>query len=128
VIEKASIDEVFLDLSAMVRELLLERYPYLREVPQSAPHGLNSPLPSPPHITWTARLGHLLSATGLDEAPEDDSVTTWGDVALSIGAELVDDIRTRIREEVGYTTTGGIARNKALAKLVASYRKPNSQV
>jgi DNA polymerase eta len=116
----------------MVRERLLERYPWLRKVPKDASEGLNSPLPPPPVLSWTDIMGHLLPVDGLDSDLDiekgRDSQTTWHDVALSIGAEIVNDIRLSIHKDLGYTTSGGIARNKALAKLIASYKKPNSQV
>jgi len=58
---------------------------------------------------------------------EDDEHTTWHDVALSIAAELMAKIRAEIHTKLGYTTSAGIARNKFLAKLTASYKKPKSQ-
>ncbi|KAK2460925.1 hypothetical protein APHAL10511_007395 [Amanita phalloides] len=57
----------------------------------------------------------------------EDSITTWHDVALSIAAELMQKARQEVLEKLGYSTSAGIARNKFLAKLTASYKKPNSQ-
>jgi DNA polymerase eta len=115
-LERASIDEVFIDLSIMIRERILERYSYLREVPPDAPKGSNSALPPPPQIQWTDDLGHLPEGepdiSGLQNTMEHDPSTTWHDVALSIGAEIVKDIRLGIHRDVGYTTSAGIARNK----------------
>lgn len=73
---------------------------------------------------------------------------SWHDVALSIGAEIMNEIRAQVRDRLGYTTSAGIARNKFLAKvraynyvasslpnnwsvdyqLSASFKKPNHQV
>lgn len=134
-IEKASIDEAFLDLSKPVRERLLERHPYLAKVPDDAPEGADSPLPPPPPIDWS-QLGELvtLTAQGEESEPQDetsnyenDHLTSWHDVALSIGAELIAKLREEIFRQLGYTMSAGIARNKFLAKLCASYKKPNSQ-
>lgn len=134
-IEKASIDEAFLDLTKPVREKLLERYPYLAKFPDDAPEGADSPLPPPPPIDWN-QLGELVPLTAKCEGsePQDESpsyenghVATWHDVALSIGAELVTKLREEIFKQLGYTMSAGIARNKFLAKLCASYKKPNSQ-
>ncbi|CCO30498.1 DNA polymerase eta subunit [Rhizoctonia solani AG-1 IB] len=63
------------------------------------------------------------------EPPEigSDAPLTWHDVALSIAAELMRDIRQATFEKLGYTLSAGIARNKMLAKLSASYRKPMAQ-
>ncbi|KAG6328300.1 hypothetical protein ID866_10789 [Astraeus odoratus] len=125
-IEKASIDEAFIDLTRPVREKLLERYPYLSRVPDDAPDGADSPLPPPPPINWS-QLGVLIpvvtrddDSEAKDEAPnyEDYHKTTWHDVALSIGAELMSRVREEVCKQLGYTTSA----------LSASYKKPNSQV
>ncbi|KAI0346179.1 DNA/RNA polymerase [Trametopsis cervina] len=167
-IEKASIDEAFIDFTRPVRDELMRRYPYLASVPPDAPDGKDSPLPPPPPISWDS-LGTVIpvnpppavQATEVreqddrdDGEPEDaselslehdgedvpmpdtvsdgaieeeDGSTTWHDVALSIAAELMGQIRRDIFTKLGYSTSAGIARNKFLAKLTASYRKPNGQ-
>ncbi|KII89760.1 hypothetical protein PLICRDRAFT_174599 [Plicaturopsis crispa FD-325 SS-3] len=135
-IEKASIDEAFIDFSRPVRAIILERYPHLAHVPPDAPNGLDSPLPPPPPISWDG-LGALVPVNPPDESQgpdkedededEDDNATTWHDVALSIAAELMDKVRKDVYKDLGYTLSAGIARNKFLAKLSASYRKPNTQ-
>ncbi|KAI0648921.1 DNA/RNA polymerase [Trametes meyenii] len=156
-VEKASIDEAFIDFTRPVREELLKRYPYLATVPPDAPGGLDSPLPPPPPISWN-ELGAVVpvhppkdtpappdSAGGTaaeDESKgeaengtrdedggvqEDDALSTWHDVALSIAAEIMLRIREDIRAKLGYTTSAGLARNKFLAKLTASYKKPMNQ-
>ncbi|KAG1781587.1 hypothetical protein EV702DRAFT_1071958 [Suillus placidus] len=130
-VEKASIDEAFIDFTRPVREKLLERYPYLAQVPADAPNGMDSPLPPPPAINWDD-LGTVLLPEGTDSAGEQSNVevdggATWHEVALSIAAELMRKIREDVHSKLGYTTSAGIARNKFLAKLCASYKKPNSQ-
>lgn len=130
-IEKASIDEAFIDFTRPVREKLLEKYPYLAEAPTDAPDGIDSPLPPPPPIKWddlgTALLPERTDDAGEKSNIEVDGSATWHDVALSIAAELMQNIREDIHSKLGYTTSAGIARNKFLAKLCASYKKPNSQ-
>lgn len=130
-----------------MRETILQRYPYLAQVPQDAPDGIDSPLPPPPPISWDG-LGAIVplypkteeniepdskeSTNELDE--ESDESTTWHDIALSIAAEMMDQIRDEVRTKLGYTTSAvgeiqrcgllllirlqGIARNKFLAKVV----------
>jgi DNA polymerase eta len=51
-LEKASIDEAFIDFTHPVREELLKRYPHLATVPSDAPNGKDTPLPPPPHVSW----------------------------------------------------------------------------
>ncbi|KAJ7723474.1 hypothetical protein B0H14DRAFT_3900227 [Mycena olivaceomarginata] len=123
-IEKASIDEAFMDLTRPVRQIILDRYPYLAQVPEDAPLGLDTPLPPPPPVSW--EFGVLVPIDpSVEEEPEVPS--TWHDVALSIGAECMEKVRQQISAKLGYTTSAGIARNKFLAKLCASYRKPMNQ-
>ena len=57
--EKASIDEAFIDFTIPVRDELLKRYPYLAEIPPDAPLGKDTPLPTPPPISWVG-LGTLI--------------------------------------------------------------------
>ncbi|KDQ57336.1 hypothetical protein JAAARDRAFT_178997 [Jaapia argillacea MUCL 33604] len=133
-IEKASIDEAFVDFTRPVREKLMERYPYLSQPPTDAPDGLDTPLPPPPPISWDG-LGTVIPTTPEptddnnehSSTCEDDTLATWHDVALSMAAEMMGKVRVDIHSKLGYTTSAGIGRNKFLAKLTASYRKPNSQ-
>ncbi|EUC64888.1 DNA polymerase eta subunit, partial [Rhizoctonia solani AG-3 Rhs1AP] len=158
--EKASIDEVFIDYTIPVRFLMLERYPQLR-IPDG-PFDLDTPLPVPPaHIDWAGLSTYIIPVTSdspadndatsrpitpslttemalnstddmlvslpiptsPDPSPTDltavgsDAPPTWHDVALSIAAELMRDIRQTTFEKLGYT----------LSALSASYRKPMAQ-
>ncbi|KAJ6468426.1 hypothetical protein C8R45DRAFT_1063925 [Mycena sanguinolenta] len=124
-IEKASIDEAFMDLTKPARQIMLERFPWLAQVPDDAPLGLDTPLPPPPQVVWN-ELGELVP---IDPSVEEEGevASTWHDVALSIAAECMEKVRQQINSALGYTTSAGIARNKFLAKLCASYRKPMNQ-
>lgn len=130
--EKASIDEAFIDFTKPVREILLQRYPYLAQAP---PEGLDTPLPPPPPIVWD-NLGCLIPVNPPPPPPEEklasdgnenssarspqkqfahkereveveepESPITWHDVALSIGAELMGTAREAVRLQLGYTTS-----------------------
>ena len=72
-----------------------------------------------------SKLGNTLQED--DDAIEDDIETTWTDVALALGAELMARVRKNVVDKLGYTTSAGIASNKTLAKLCSSWRKPNAQ-
>ncbi|KAF9561965.1 DNA/RNA polymerase [Agrocybe pediades] len=135
-VEKASIDEAFIDFTKPVREILLQKYPYLAQVPSSAPDGLDTPLPPPPPINWDG-FGNIIPVDSpkepeetTDEATDtkpDDPPHTWHDVALSIAAGLMKKAKEEVKNRLGYTTSAGIARNKFLAKLSASYKKYDTQ-
>lgn len=118
-VEKASIDEVFLDLSAQVHAVLLERFPELAQ--PASDHSELLPAPSVAALNWTT--DHLVPLSEEEEVQDPD----WDDVALSIGAEIARDVRAAIRGRLGYTCSAGIAHNKLLSKLGSGYKKPNQQ-
>jgi DNA polymerase eta len=121
-VEKASIDEVFMDLSAQVHTILLERYPELRGPPPY--EDLTERLPKVPTtvLDWAA---DALVETGEEDGEDRDP--DWDDVCTVIASEIVRDVRQSIKDTLGYTCSGGVARNKMLAKLGSGYKKPNQQ-
>jgi DNA polymerase eta len=121
-VEKASVDEVFLDLSSQVHSILLERYP---ELALPAPYDdVNENLPRPPTsaLDWQA---DALVDLNTDETEEDGP--DWDDIAMLIGSEIVRGVRAAVREKLKYTCSAGICHNKMLAKLGSAHRKPNQQ-
>ncbi|EXJ62949.1 DNA polymerase eta subunit [Cladophialophora yegresii CBS 114405] len=120
-VEKASIDEVFLDLSAQIHQILLERYPELRYAPYDDP---TENLPPPPSTALDWEVDALVD---LDSTETEDDDPDWDDVVMNIGSEIVRGVRKTILEKLKYTCSAGIARNKMMAKLGAGYRKPNQQ-
>jgi DNA polymerase eta len=124
-VEKAGIDEVFVDLSAQVHEILMERYPELlkREHPPYNDPTENLPWPEKSTLDWST---DSVVSIGEDEHTEEED-PDWDDVCLNIGAEIVRGVRKVVREKLKYTMSGGIARNKMLAKLGSGYQKPNQQ-
>ncbi|KAI4947242.1 hypothetical protein J4E91_006592 [Alternaria rosae] len=121
-VEKASIDEVFMDLSAQVHTILLERYPELRgPAPYDDP---TEPLPKVPTtvLDWAA---DALVETGEEDGEDRDP--DWDDMCMVIASEIIRDVRRHIKDTLGYTCSGGVARNKMLSKLGSGYKKPNQQ-
>jgi DNA polymerase eta len=120
-VEKASIDEVFLDLSAHIHSLLLERFPELSGPPPYDDPSEKLPLPSIAALDWQADA--LIDLDEDQEALDPD----WDDVAILLGSEIVRDIRAKVREKLHYTCSGGIAQNKLVSKLGSGFKKPNRQ-
>ncbi|GAB0133185.1 hypothetical protein EsDP_00001598 [Epichloe bromicola] len=120
-VEKASIDEVFLDLSAHVHTVLLERFPELSNPPPYDDPTEKLPLPSIAALDWKAD-----ALVDLDEEQESQD-PDWDDVAILVGSEIVRSVRAKVREELGYTCSAGIASNKMISKLGSGFKKPNSQ-
>ncbi|EED17546.1 sister chromatid cohesion protein (Eso1), putative [Talaromyces stipitatus ATCC 10500] len=122
-VEKASIDEVFIDLSSLVYAILYQRYPELRK-----PHSTSDKttrLPSPPTtaLEWSSEDGLV----DLDEQETEEDDPDWDDVAMLIGAEIIRSIRSAIWDKLSYTCSAGIARNKMMSKLGSAQNKPNKQ-
>ncbi|KAI9882060.1 MAG: hypothetical protein M1823_006203 [Watsoniomyces obsoletus] len=121
-VEKASIDEVFLDLSAQIHSILLERYPELK-----APAPYDDPAENLPRPPTTALDWDTDAVVDLDETETEDDDPDWDDIAMLIGSEIVRGVRAAIREQLRYTCSAGIAQNKMLAKLGSAHKKPNQQ-
>lgn len=120
-VEKASVDEVFLDLSAHVHSILMERFPELSAPPPYDDPTENLPLPSLVALDWKADA--LVDLSEDQEALDPD----WDDVAMLVGSEIVRDVRAAVREKLQFTCSAGIASNKLLSKLGSAYKKPNAQ-
>lgn len=121
-VEKASIDEVFVDLSAQVHSILLERYPELQGPPPYDDPTERLPAPPVTALDWNAD-----ALIDLDQGQTETDDPDWDDVAMLIGSEVVRKIRAAVRDELKYTCSAGIARNKMLAKLGSGHKKPNNQ-
>ncbi|KAK6532764.1 DNA-directed DNA polymerase eta rad30 [Arthrobotrys megalospora] len=128
-VEKASVDESFLDLSGLVFEKLLERYEEELGVVGGEivpPYGDTTErlrMPEVAGVEWGE--SHLVDLDDGEEGEEEP--VDWDDIIVGIAAEIVADIRGEVRRRLGYTCSAGIARNKMLAKLGSGYKKPNQQ-
>ena len=121
-VEKASVDEVFLDLSAQTHSILLERYPEI-----SGPAPYDDPTEFLPRPPTTALDWNTDALVDLDASETEDDDPDWDDIAILIGSEIVRSVRAAIRERLKYTCSAGIGRNKMIAKLGSGHKKPNQQ-
>ncbi|KAL4788644.1 hypothetical protein BJX76DRAFT_344768 [Aspergillus varians] len=122
-VEKASVDEVFIDLSPLVFGVLLQRYPELREKPPGDDR--IAPLPCPPTTALEWKTEDCL--VDLDENETEIDNPDWDDIAMLIGAEIIQSVRMAVWNTLSYTCSAGIAKNKMMAKLGSAANKPNKQ-
>ncbi|XP_022885572.1 DNA polymerase eta isoform X3 [Olea europaea var. sylvestris] len=116
--ERASIDEVYLDLTESAETMLAEL----------PPHRLES-------INEEALKSHVLGLDVQDGDNARESVRKWflksdadhRDKLLACGALIVSELRLQVLEETEFTCSAGIAHNKMLAKLASGMNKPAQQ-
>jgi len=111
VIERASVDEAYLDLTSMVNAKM--------ELQKTVT--MNSE-----EIPNTFVIGHETSVNDwLKETFCTSNLKT--DISLAIGASIVEEMRAEIFKQTSFRCSAGIAHNKVLAKLCAGLNKPNKQ-
>src|ERR1700741_719405 len=64
----------------------------------------------------------IIEPLSLDEAYLDVTENLKG---IGLATQIAEDIRTRIRAEIGLTASAGVSYNKFLAKLASDHRKPD---
>ncbi|XP_019182065.1 PREDICTED: DNA polymerase eta isoform X2 [Ipomoea nil] len=112
--ERASIDEVYLDLTEAAEKMLKETPPEKLET-----------------INEEAAKSHVL---GIDK-DENESIKNWlcrndadyRDKLLACGALIVAELRLQVLNGTEFTCSAGIAHNKMLAKLASGMNKPAQQ-
>ncbi|XP_011096848.1 DNA polymerase eta isoform X1 [Sesamum indicum] len=115
--ERASIDEVYLDLTEAAETMLAENPPERLEA-----------------ISEEALKSHVLGLH-LGGASTRDCVRAWfrmsdadhRDKLLACGAIIVAELRHEVLKETEFTCSAGIAHNKMLAKLASGMNKPAQQ-
>ncbi|NWS95529.1 POLH polymerase, partial [Mionectes macconnelli] len=125
-IERASIDEAYLDLSGSARDRLRA----LRGGPVPAallPSTFVQGLPADPGPESGGK--EELRQRGLQDwlASLSFDNPDCPDLQLTMGAVIVEEIRVAVEEATGFRCSAGISHNKTLAKLACGLNKPNRQ-
>ena len=111
-VERASIDEAYLDLSRLVEKRLASGSPVS---PGQLPH------------TWIG---------GDKDSDREETVTNWcqdaldgdgDDLRLAVGAAIIEDVRAEVFRRTEFRCSAGVAHCKTLAKLCCGLNKPNKQ-
>lgn len=128
VIERASIDEAYVDLTSAVQERLQK----LQGRPISADLLPTTYIEGLPQGSTTAEgtiqkeemrkqgLSQWLASLQFDNTPSPD-------LQLTVGAVIVEEMRAAIERQTGFQCSAGISHNKVLAKLACGLHKPNRQ-
>ncbi|XP_066171967.1 DNA polymerase eta isoform X3 [Sylvia atricapilla] len=135
-IERASIDEAYLDLTGSARHRLreLRGRPLPAELlPSTFVQGLPGEAGPDPGGNGTRRDDpggkEELRQRGLDEwlASLSFDNPDCPDLQLTMGAIIVEEIRVAVEAATGFRCSAGISHNKTLAKLACGLNKPNRQ-
>lgn len=134
VIERASIDEAYMDLTAAVQQRLkdmaskliephLLKNTYVQGYPQNTPEDeeLAQEQASNKEAERSRGLAQWLSSlpvSGEQSPPE---------LQLTVGAVIVEEMRAAVEKDTGFRCSAGISHNKVLAKLACGLNKPNRQ-
>ncbi|KAI8575106.1 hypothetical protein K450DRAFT_263282 [Umbelopsis ramanniana AG] len=139
-VQKAGLDEAFLDVTDIVNARLIEKYGSLFSEDATEefsneidwePLGFlalsdeESSLLNPTSVEGDDAVSHLIASDRSPPAPKLKG--NWKDLQLSIGAEIAKEIRKDIFDTLKYTCSAGIAHNKTVAKLCSALNKPNKQ-
>ncbi len=110
ILEKASVDEAFIDLTNEIDSRVLEVPPI---------HDL---IDTKIEINNTNDLNQWLNNLN-----EDQLSLNANDIRLAMGALIVKQIRDKILEKTQFKCSAGISHNKMLAKIACGLNKPNAQ-
>ncbi|CAN1327876.1 DNA polymerase eta [Linum perenne] len=116
--ERASIDEVYLDLTDAAESMMRENPPENLEA-----------------VHEEVLKSHVLGLQNQDGIDGKENVRRWlcnvdadhRDKLLACGAIIVAELRMQVLQETEFTCSAGIAHNKMLAKLASGMNKPAQQ-
>ncbi|XP_051507460.1 DNA polymerase eta isoform X3 [Myxocyprinus asiaticus] len=134
VIERASIDEAYMDLTASVQQRLKD----MTDLDINPHHLKSTYVQGFPQISSNE---DALSENAVLDKEEQrsrgllqwlDSVSSCSqsnsaELHLAVGALLVEEMRAAVEEHTGFRCSAGISHNKVLAKLACGLNKPNRQ-
>jgi nucleotidyltransferase/DNA polymerase involved in DNA repair len=142
IIEKASIDEVYLDVTAeATRRLNLlddDAQAFSDLILMATSSSLAGEDAAEMKMSKkTLCRGHSGTKKDEDGVAEGPNVRDWfdqphyiwnhDDKLLLLGAIICDELRSEVFKQLGYSCSGGVAHNKMLSKIASAMHKPNRQ-
>ncbi|XP_074531660.1 DNA polymerase eta isoform X2 [Halichoeres trimaculatus] len=136
VIERASIDEAYMDLTAAVQQRLktvtnkhikphLLKATYIQGYPQRPPEQEASSEDAPLDKEEQRSRGLLQWLASLSDSLQGEQSSA--ELQLTVGALIVEEMRAAVEKVTGFRCSAGISHNKVLAKLACGLNKPNRQ-
>ncbi|KAF4090002.1 hypothetical protein AMELA_G00044740 [Ameiurus melas] len=132
VIERASIDEAYMDLTSSVQKRLKD-LEASRVDPQLLKNTYIQGFPVPDSVQDVPVNKDEQRSKGvqewLDTLPTCSQPGWLGhsEVCLAVGAMIVEEMRAAVEQHTGFRCSAGISHNKVLAKLACGLNKPNRQ-
>ena len=108
VIERASIDEAYVDLTQHVKLYLEKKFPNPENDPIACLNAIDKT-----YLEGSFPFG-FESSTAWFEHLESTELIQFEDVKLAVGAEIVGRMRKDILEKTGFKCSAGIAHNKVM--------------
>ncbi|KAL6945520.1 hypothetical protein ACO0QE_002980 [Hanseniaspora vineae] len=127
-VEKASVDEAFIDLGKLIfKQLLLsgdnDTFKSLKDMFIKGEYNLHDPLPSIEEFDLSC-----LKIEGNIINPDNQPLLKdWNDVVIAIGSQITSKIRQDVKDTFGYSTSGGVSHSKSISKLASDFLKPDAQ-
>ncbi|KAK2896329.1 hypothetical protein Q8A67_010817 [Cirrhinus molitorella] len=132
VIERASIDEAYMDLTASVQDRLKHmtiqdisqhqlRSTYIQGFPQTSTSDQNE------NALLDKEERRLRGLQQWLECLSSSDQSSCAELHLTVGALIVEEMRAAVVENTGFRCSAGISHNKVLAKLACGLNKPNRQ-
>ena len=131
-VEKASVDEVFLDLGRLCFQDLMfgeneefescDQLKMLRKMFIEGDYDLKSRLPVvPDDLKKLEFVGNVFNSENRC------LIEDWDDIIFLLASRRTQAVRDVIFKNLGYTTSCGISRTKNVCKLGSNFKKPNAQ-
>ncbi|KAK3554720.1 hypothetical protein QTP70_032628 [Hemibagrus guttatus] len=132
VIERASIDEAYMDLTSSVQKRLKDLEKSCID-PQFLKKTYVQGFPVPDSVEDALVNKEEWRLKGLQEwlntLPDcfQPGCLGYSEVCLAVGAMIVEEMRAAVEQHTGFQCSAGISHNKVLAKLACGLNKPNRQ-
>lgn len=138
VIERASIDEAYMDLTAAVQQRLktmtdlhvepgLLKTTHVQGFPQAPSDQEGAPEDADMDKETQRSRGLQQWFASLTFPPAETPGRACAELQLALGAAIVEEMRAAVEQHTGFRCSAGISHNKVLSKLACGLNKPNRQ-